>query len=213
MRDKFSELIKAGVASFQERPVGSPIPTLDPIIRCYNSCWGALTDTHMSRVEDGYIITGTFVKGPHWDRFKYASFWGSTNIKLGSGFCSLENMVSSYGYQMRPDTYNSDYVIKLTPRPAESSEVPGEGCDCCVAACPTCPAVISLGESKIPHPFKDFFTGEQEKAIREEWEKGNGDAMKVVENLNSNKSINKFNFRLTADNEYIVVDEQLKIKL
>lgn len=216
MRDKFSELINKGVASFQERPVGSPTPTLDPMVKTYNNLWGLLTDTHMSAVEDGYIITGTFVKSRYWDGFKYCSYYGNTNIKLGSGYCNLESMVYSNGYEMKPDIYNGDYVIRLTKRPEPSSDL--EKCvgstDCCVPCDTTCsPCVTSLGESQIPHPFKEFFTREEITAISEAWRCGDGNAVKVLENLNDSLAIDGNRFRISADNQYMIVDEKLKIDL
>lgn len=216
MRDRFSEMINKGVAAFQERPVGSPIPTLDPMVKAYNNLWGLLTDTHMSVVEDGYIITGTFVKTQYWPGFTYASYYGNTNIKLGSGYYSLENMVYSNGYEMKPDTYNGDYVIHLTKRPV-SSEDPNKciGCaDCCVACGTTCaPCVTSLGESQIPHPFKEFFTPAESAAIIEAFKCGDGNAVKVLENLKESLDIDGSRFRISADNQYMIVDEKLKIDL
>ena len=215
MRDRFSDLIKKGVAAFQEKPVGSPVPTLDPMVKAYNNLWGLLTDTHMSAVEDGYIITGTFVKSQYWERFKYCSYWGTTNIKLGSGFCSLENMVNANGYVMTPDIYNGDYVIKLTKRPEPTTAPEGGecvGCDCAVPCCANCaPCVTSLGESQIPHPFKEFFTPEQSRAIVEGWT--GEDAMKIAETLNESKELKGHSFRVSADNQYMIVDEKLKIEL
>jgi hypothetical protein len=209
MRDRFSDLIKKGVASFQEKPVGAGVPTLDPMVKAYNNLWGLLTDTHMSKVDDGYIITGTFVKSQYWEGFKYCCYYGNTNIKLGSGYASLENMVYVNGYQMSPDIYNGDYVIKLTPRPepATADDAKGSLCPCGTNVDPCC---FSLGESQIPHPFKEFFTPEQSNTIIEAFETSDGDAMKVVENLNTMKG---HNFRISADNQYMVVDEKLGIKL
>lgn len=217
MRDRFSEMIKKGVASFQEKPVGAPIPTLDPMVKAYNNLWGLLTDTHMSAVEDGYIITGSFVKTQYWDGFKYCSYYGNTNIKLGSGFYSLENMVNANGYMMTPDTYNGDYVIKLVKRP-DPATVPSEGeCACADVAIPCCtkcyPYVTSLGESQIPRPFKEFFTESQSKDIVDAWNRANGDAMKILENLKESREVDVTRFRISADNQYIIVNENLKINL
>ena len=216
MRDRFSDLINKGVAAFQERPVGSPIPTLDPMVKAYNNLWGLLTDTHMSAVEDGYIITGTFLKTQYWEGFKYASYYGSTNIRLGSGYYSLENMVYSNGYEMKPDIYNGDYVIRLTKRPEPSTNPENcVGCaDCCVPCSNVCsPCVTSLGESQIPHPFKEFFSNTETAAIMEAWRNGDGNAVKVLENLKDGLAIDASRFRISADNQYIIVDEKLKIDL
>lgn len=217
MRDRFSDLINKGVAAFQEKPVGSPTPTIDPMVKAYNNLWGLLTDTHMSKLcDECYIITGTFVKSQYWERFKYCGYWGSTNIRLGSGYDSLECMVYSNGYQMTPDTYNGDYVIKLTKR--SPSTEPDTNCDGCaipeIPCCQNCdPCVISLGESEIPHPFKEFFTREESDAIIEAWKGGDCNAMKVLENLKDSTVIDGNRFRISADNQYIIVDEKLKIDL
>lgn len=204
MRDKFSELIAAGVASFQEKPIGNEVPTLDPMVKLYNGLWGLLTDTHMSKVDDGYIITGTFIYTKYWEGFKYCSFYGSTNIKLGSGYPSLDNMITSYGYKMMPDIYNSDKVIKLVPLTDE--EMLNRGC-------PTvCPCDCRVGESKIPHPMKEFLNETQLLEFKNAWEAGEGNAYKVVENLRQAKSFNGSKFRVSADQKYIL-DEIIKFEL
>ena len=211
MRDRFSEMINKGVASFCERPVGTPTPSLDPMVKTYNNLWGLLTDTHMSPVEDGYIITGTFVKGPYWESFKYCSYYGNTNIKLGSGYSSLENMVYINGYEMKPDIYNGDYVIHLTKK---SIDDPDSGIESVVPCCGTCdPCVTSLGESQIPHPFKEFFTEAQSKDIINAWKDANGNAVKIIENLKESHEIDSNRFRISADNQYMIIDERLKINL
>jgi len=217
MRDRFSEMINKGIAAFQEKPVGSPVPTLDPMVKAYNNLWGLLTDTHMSAVDDGYIITGTFVKSQHWENFKYCCYYGNTNIRLGSGYCSLENMVYSNGYVMKPDVYNGDYVIRLTRRPdvdATDGSVDGSCVGCDVPCCTNVsPCVTSLGESQIPHTFKEFFTEAQSKDIIRAWKDANGNAMKIIENLKESKEIDSTRFRISADNQYMIVDESLKINL
>ena len=215
MRDRFSELIKKGVASFQEKPVGSPTPTLNPMVTTYNNLWGLLTDTHMSTVDDGYIITGTFVKSPYWERFKYCDYYGTTNIKLGSGFNSLENMVWSYGYMMTPDMYNGDYVIRLIKRPPTDS-YPKEqsGSEYVVPCRGVCsPVITSLGESQIPRPFKTYFTDAQSRDICEAWKRAEGNALKIIENLMESSEVDVGCFRISADNQYIIVDEKVKISL
>lgn len=217
MRDRFSEMIKAGVASFEEKPIGSFTPTLDPMVKTYNNLWGLLTDTHMSAVDDGYIITGTFVKSQYWEGFKYCGYYGNTNIKLGSGYCNLECMVWTNGYEMKPDLYNGDYVIKLTKRPEPSTEdpngalVPAEDQCCGTACCPTCPCIYSLGESQIPHPFREFFTPEQTNAICEGW--AGGIAEKIANTLNEDKELKGHSFRVSADGQYMIADEKLRIPL
>lgn len=215
MRDRFSELIAAGVASFEEREVGTPTPCLDPIVKTYNNLWGLLTDTHMSKIDAGYIITGTFIDSPYWDRFFYACNWGSTCFKLGSGFPSLESMINAYGYRVQREVYNGDSALRLVPvevdddtKPDSGTAVPG-----CVMCNPICPVVVTTAESEIPHPFKEFFTEEQSKDIANAWSDAEGKAEKIIENLKSSRTINADIFRLSADGQYMLVDEKIKIKL
>jgi len=204
MRDKFSELIAAGVASFEEKPIGSPVPELDPMVRLYNGLWGLLTDTHMSKVEDGYIITGRFVQLPLWNSFIYSGCWGTTNIKLGSGYYSLDDMVRKNGYCMVPDIYNGDNIIRLKPCPEPES-----------AACPCgmeCPVCCSVGESNIPHPLSDVFSREQINEFVVAWIDAKGDANKIIENLQTTKTLDGSKFRISSDNKYLVGEGNKTIK-
>lgn len=210
MRDRFSELIAAGVASFQEKPIGTDIPCLDPLVRMYNNVWGLLTDTHMSFADDSYIITGTFIDSPYWERFFYACNWGTTCFKLGSGFYSLENMISNYGYRVEKDVYNGDHVLRLVKRD-DAAAAPEEGT--CVACSPMCPVVVTTAESEIPHPLKEFFTEAQINDIKNAWNDAAGNAVKIVENLKTSRIVDASKFHISADNQYMVVGERLKIKL
>lgn len=218
MRDKFTELINAGVASFKHEPVAPAVSDpLDTMVRLYNGCWGALSDTHMSRVDGGYIITGTFVKSDAWNRFKYANCWGSTNIKLGSGYCSLDHMVWTFGYEMKPDIYNGDNVIRLVPRaegdasaPA-AEECPATGCVCPCACAPA--GYYTTCESQIPQPIGQLFNSAEKAAFVEAWVDARGDAKVLIENLNNSKVLDGSKFRLSTDGEYLIAAESYKIKL
>lgn len=138
MRNRFSELVNQGVASFQHQAVAPETPTTGPICRTYNSLWGALTDTHMSYVNGENIITGTFVGDPqNWTKLLYAGNWGGCNI-CQSGFCSLADFLSSCGMQAVYTPINGQPALKLVQ---VDRQEPCKGMEC------TC---YTTSESKIP---------------------------------------------------------------
>lgn len=209
MRDKFSELIAKGVAVFNPKPVAGSTPELDPMCKTYNAVWGLLSDTHMSKIEDGYIITGTFTQSPVWDNFKYSTFWGSTNIKLASGYSSLDAMVAKNSFTMVPDLYNGDRVMRL--KPVEVPPNAENGCGCC-GCCTDCPVCCSVGESKIPHPLSDVFSHDQIVEFKTAWVDAKGDANKIVENLQSSKVLDGSKFYISSDQKYLVGEGSQIIK-
>ena len=165
----------------------------------------------MSLTPDGeYIITGTFLQTPAWESFKWSSKWGTTNIKLGSGYASLENMIYTYGYSMVPDLFNGDHVIKLVPR--EMGDNSGE-CPC-VPCSDQCCGTCCVGESKIPHRIAEYLNGDQMKELNSAWKHAENNAIKLMENLQNSETLKDI-FRLSADNQYLIGEghPQLKIKL
>ena len=140
MRSKFSELIAAGIASFEHEPLGNEIPCTDPICRAYNNIWGVLTDTHMSCVDGCRFISGTFVSKPEWDDFLYAPFWGGCTFK-GTGYCCLACFLSANHLCPCNGVRNGQQVICLEP------------CECdCACADPKVTS-YTTSESKIPQPI------------------------------------------------------------
>lgn len=98
-------------------------PQLDPIVRTYNSLWGTLTNTHMSRSDEGdYIITGTILGADKdWKRILYSCVWGGCRLDQ-FGFCSLSDMINKSGHNWEKICLNGQPAIKLIPifdRPEE----------------------------------------------------------------------------------------------
>lgn len=139
MRNKFSDLIAAGVAPFRSEPIAPETPCHDPICHTYNNLWGILTDTHMSCAEGRYIITGTFVGDPKkWTSLMYASFWGGCRF-IDSGYYSLSEFLCMAGYDAVITTVNGQPAIEL---------VPCEDCACAGLGC----TAYTTHESQIPQP-------------------------------------------------------------
>ena len=139
MRNKFSELVAAGVASFNHEPIAPQTPCHDPICHAYNNLWGVLTDTHMSCADGRYVITGTFVGDPKkWSKLMWSPNWGGCNF-IDSGYYSLSEFLCQAGYEPRTTVLNGQTAIELIP------------CEDCVCAGIGCTA-YTTHESQIPQP-------------------------------------------------------------
>ena len=70
MRNKFSDLIKDGVAPFKYTNLAQGTPCEDDLCRIYNNIFSIASDTHMSMLENGTrVITGHMINTPQWDNF------------------------------------------------------------------------------------------------------------------------------------------------
>lgn len=113
--NRFSEWIKQGIApspyktdTFNDRPS-------DGLCRLYNNLWGALTDTHMTKHDNGhYVITGSMLR----DQEKFNSFidapaWCSCNFKQASGVNTLGELFAMHSLVGKHTIQNNDAVYEL----------------------------------------------------------------------------------------------------
>lgn len=165
MRNKFTELINQGVASFHHEARVQA----DQICQLYNRFWAMPSDTRMDLTSDGRrVITGSMLRDKEkWTQFCYTRFWGNVDFST-SGFYCLNDMW--YQLKLRPQasTLNGDQCLELKPIP--------ENQDCC-GCCPVASADIkcTTNESNIPFlshnltPFikQEFLTGSPLRSIVE----------------------------------------------
>ena len=164
MRDRFSELIKSGVASFEYTSTAPVTPTQDPLVRFYNNIFGMPSDTHMTKLSDGrYIITGSMVKTDKFDNFVCSQYWGGIDFKSHTypyrGSADIEiysaiDLFYLYGYDYKIDAVNGDVVAVLVP--VEEMDGPYEE-----------PSAYTTAESKIPKPLRELTTDGREEHIKE----------------------------------------------
>lgn len=141
MRNKFSELVAAGVAEFKYKPTTPGTPDTCPICRMYNNIWGIITDTHASIVDGRPVITGTLVGDPKkWSQLQWASNWGGVTFE-GSGWCSLSEFFRANMVQPNGIHINGQVAIEL---------IPCEDCTCADCAC----VAYHTSESLLPQPIK-----------------------------------------------------------
>ncbi len=115
MRDKFSDLIAAGVAKFNYTPLVPETPETDPLCRLYNNVFSIASDTHMSLLPSGErIITGHMIATPKWKQFVYASRWGAVDFRT-SGYYCLSDLLYKCGYEGDIASVNNDVVYLLRP--------------------------------------------------------------------------------------------------
>lgn len=143
MRNKFSELVSQGVASFKPTPLAGAVPQNCPICRTYNNIWGIATNTHASNIDGRPVITGTRVGwDDDWTLLCYTPYIGGYNFKT-AGYYSLSEFL--YQVELRPNvcTINGQRAIELLPREEEC---------CSDMKCNS----YTTSESNIPHPIKDL---------------------------------------------------------
>lgn len=141
MRNKFSELIKDGVASFNYTPITSSLPDTDPICRYYNNVFSIPTDTHMSITDDGErIITGHMINTDKWEVFCCAQNWGAVVFKT-AGVWSFCDFLHRNGLKGEKSILNNDVVYKI-------SDISYDNEDSI-----TCPCACCTSESQIPQPI------------------------------------------------------------
>jgi hypothetical protein len=178
MRDKFSELIAQGVASFEYTPLYDKVPTPCPLCRLYNNIWGMATDTHMAVAEDGETyITGRMVNWTEqWSQFRWAQKWGNVEFKH-SGYWSLDDMLYNNGKDLLLTNLNGDVVMRVVDRP-EPEEI-------------GIPTKAVAMESGINKPLSTLTIDRNEDTLKECFK---GTIDDVVENLNKNCMIKGTNW-------------------
>lgn len=119
MRNKFSELVAQGVASFDYTSILPESSIDDPICKDYNNIFGPATNTHMSMLEEGNrIITGRFVASKDWDYFTNCSQWRGVDFK-DNGYWTVNEFLSRFNLCGKKDIVNGDIVWMISDISAE----------------------------------------------------------------------------------------------
>lgn len=166
MRNKFTELIEQGVASFNYTPIAPTMPEQDMVCRLYNNIFSIPTDTHMHYNEETgeRYITGHMVGiESKWSSFVYAHNWGAVTFK-STGYWCLCDFLQKNGLEGRYSVLNGDTIYLVTPIPADRD-----------ASMPVCPTCCITTESKMPIPIATLAA--------------NGDYLKIVECYNNKKDM------------------------
>lgn len=155
MRDKFSELIDKGIASFEYTNIADNSCD-DFLCRLYNNLFSIPTDTHMKQLDDcTYVITGHMINTPDWNKFLYATYWGGMKITCAD-FCHLADFLYQNDVEGEISEINGDTVYVLKRK--------CEDCECCKNRQPK---TYTTTESSIPRPLTDLIT---DSRIEHIWE-------------------------------------------
>lgn len=116
MRNRFTELVNAGIASHPYQEFLPKTPCTCPICRAYNNIFGIPTDTHMSALDDGsYVITGHIINTPDWQKFTTSvGNWKAVSFKP-SGYEGFEDFITRQGLVVDTErcTLNGDCAVFL----------------------------------------------------------------------------------------------------
>ena len=121
---KFSDLIKNGVAPspYQRNVVGNQT---DRFVINNNNIWGVISDTHMSKGDDGvYYITGQLFRDKDkTSSFIYAWTWGGYSFKDSSLRCkSLYSYCQENYKTISHEIVNGDDVLAVRDFTEEQRE-------------------------------------------------------------------------------------------
>ena len=179
MRDKFSELIDAGVASFTYKPVAGNIPEQDDICRMYNNIYSIPSDTHMSFIDGHRYITGHILKNQSkWTNFYMSCFWGGVDFSRTTG--SVAKFLTDNGLRLQQAYLNGDVAYEVIPiTDSADQEMPAP------AICPMC---YTTTESQIPQPI-DLLTVDHNSLKVKECFEGTKDPYEIAKKLNESMYI------------------------
>lgn len=123
----FSDLIKSGIAPapYKTNIVTNDFESLDRFVINYNNIWGMISDTHMSKGEDGnYYITGQLFRDKEkTTNFLYAWNWGGYQFKNSSvGISSLYDYLRRNYKTVSHEIVNGDDVLVVRDFTKEQRE-------------------------------------------------------------------------------------------
>lgn len=186
MRNKFTELINQGVASFDYTPIAPEMPEQDIVCRMYNNIWSIPSDTHMSCLDDGRrVITGHMVGiTSKWDNFVCSSCWGAVNFTT-TGCWSLCNFLQANGLCGKYDILNGETVYMIVPCEENT-------------ACPDCPTTCVTTESKIPMQI-NVLSGDNNTLRIKECFSNKENIYQIAEALNNSVYVKGNNWTVNGD--------------
>ena len=193
MRNKFTELIEQGVASFDYTPIAPTMPEQDMVCRLYNNIFSIPTDTHMHFNEETgeRYITGHMVGiESKWSSFVYAHNWGAVTFK-STGYWCLCDFLQKNGLEGRYSVLNGETIYLVTPIPADA-EMNG-------VVCPECPVVCTTTESKMPTPIATLCANGDFMKIKECYQ-GKKNLYDVAAALNENFYVKGNNWTVNGNN-------------
>lgn len=123
----FSDLIKNNIAPspYKTNVIGNELTENDRFVINYNNIWGVVTDTHMSKGDDGnYYITGQLFRSREkTEQFLHAWSWGGCSFKDSSMRCqSLWDYIRNNYKTVQHEIVNGDDVLVLRDFTEEQRE-------------------------------------------------------------------------------------------
>lgn len=192
MRNKFSEWISQGIASWKHADRTHTCPVCDPedtmMIRTYNNIWGMPTDTQMAKLDDGrLVITGRFACSKNWMDFCESSHWGGIDFTTAPGIWSLHSWLFSFKKELKQTDVNGECAWEVVDRVEPQNKMTAVN--------------VTTSESKIPQ-FVNMLENHQVGSIQELLNIG-GTAEDICERFNESLRVKGNNWCLfNRDGEY-----------
>lgn len=168
--DKFSELIAKGVASFDYVDIVNHDDC--SVCRSYNNIFGVATDTHMTCVDDKYVVTGHIISTQNkFDDFIWSRQYNGVYFQH-AGFNSLSEWMQKNNLKGGYGVVNNDNVYIMTAKTEEDTDA-GLPAD---IKTPTAMITFNTDESMIPQSVRfitktnsvsDFTVCEDLKSLNE----------------------------------------------
>lgn len=118
----FTDLMKDRRLSPHATTTVPETPAVDPIIRLYNNYWGAASNTRMTRVDDHYIISGSWLH----DKKKAFTLFNRGEVSgvnvTRSGFPNAYAMFHFYRVEFREEKVNGEVCFVSYPVTVEKVE-------------------------------------------------------------------------------------------
>ena len=184
MRDRFSELIKQGVASFKSVPVGDALPNTDPICRQWNNIFSIPSNTHMHMVDGQRIITGRMVNiTQDFEKFLISPFWGAVSYR-SCGYWCPSDFLYKQGLKGEYGTANGEqcYLVYSSDEPVSLPSAIN--------------AYITMG-NKIPQPIAQLVNNRDANKLKECFQEN---LNKTAQNMNESLYVKGNNWIVKGNN-------------
>lgn len=198
MRNRFTELINQGVASFNYTPIAPEMPEQDIVCRMYNNIWSIPSDTHMhlDPMTGHRYITGHMVGiTDKWDQFVCACNWGAVNFRTTGYWCLCE-FLQKNGLSGNYSVLNGDNVYLVTPIPAETAV--------------NLPNNVTTTESQIPAQIT-ILTNDNNPLRIKECFNGKSSLYEVCEALNESIYVKGNNWIVNGDKVMCPIDNKVYV--
>ena len=180
----FKDLIQDEHHAYYHPQAHTSTPAYDPFIRTYNNLWGMMTDSHMEKHGEDYIIFGSVCATQYFMSFITQGRFESISNYIGyanSNHIPFYDYMYSNGYVGEKMLFNGEIAFRFYKNPNLTLDMPVSGVQ------------YTVGDSKVPQPIRQLGENVVEKLKRN----------LSVETLNEDLNIKGNSWKMIKDNNWI----------